>query len=67
MKPEDIDIDAYIAVASAAIGLTIDPQYRDEVARQFGLLLRAAALVDGADGVTRLEEPAPIFTPGARG
>lgn len=64
MNPDDIDIDAYVATAAPTVGFTIDPQYREEVTRQFTLIARAAALLHAADDATWREEPAPVFTPG---
>ena len=52
--------DALVAASAQALGLTLDPAWRDGIAFNLGLILRLAALVDEF-ALPDEAEPAPVF------
>jgi len=58
-RPEN-SIDAFVAASAQALGLTLDPAWRDSVAFNLRLILRHAALVDEF-ALPDDAEPAPVF------
>ena len=58
-KPEN-SIDAFVAASAQALGLTLDPAWRNSVAFNLRLILRHAALVDEFV-LPDDAEPAPVF------
>ncbi len=58
-RPEN-SIDAFVAGSAQALGLTLDPAWRDSIAFNLRLILRHAAMVDEFT-LPDDAEPAPIF------
>jgi hypothetical protein len=60
MQQQDESLEALVAAAVQALGLTIDPAWRDGVNFQLRLLLEHAARVDEF-ALADEAEPAPVF------
>jgi hypothetical protein len=60
MKHQDDFLEAFIAASAQALGLTIDPAWRDGVNFHLRLLLEHAARVDDFP-LADESEPAPVF------
>ena len=54
------DIAAYVATATQALGLAVDPSWQANIVFNLNLILRHAALVDGFP-LPDDAEPAPVF------
>jgi hypothetical protein len=53
---------AYIAATAETLGLTIRPEWRENVTRFFGVAKEMAALVTASGALTDAEQ-APVFEP----
>jgi hypothetical protein len=58
--PDAATLDAMIDAGSAALGITIDPAWRDGVRLHLANTLRLARLVDGV-ALPDETDPAPVF------
>ena len=65
MSEPVFDAETWMDVAAPAMGLTLDPAWRGEIAFHLALVARAAAFVGEAPKEALESEPAPIFTPGS--
>ncbi|MDR3496513.1 MAG: DUF4089 domain-containing protein [Ancalomicrobiaceae bacterium] len=59
----EFDVEAYVALMAATLGLTILPDWRPGVVANMAAVKRAADLVTGLD-LGDHAEPAPVFTAG---
>jgi hypothetical protein len=53
-------LDAYIDAAAQALGIPVEPAWKDTVRANLEVTFRLAALVDGKD-LPDDAEPAPVF------
>jgi Protein of unknown function (DUF4089) len=60
MKQQDETLEALVAATAQALGLSVDPTWRDGVKFHLRLLLDHAARVD-AFALAAEAEPAPVF------
>lgn len=56
----DADLDAYIDASAIALGLTIDPAWRDAVRANLAITFRLAGVVEEFP-LPDEAEPAPVF------
>jgi hypothetical protein len=61
-QPSDEQLDGLILAQAACQGLTILPEWQDEVRRQLKVAFAMAALVEQQD-LPDEAEPLPVFTP----
>ncbi len=61
MTPAETDLDTYIGVTAALLGIQIDPSWLEPIRFHLEVSLRMAGLVEGF-ALPDDAEPAPVFT-----
>lgn len=60
-EPDPASLDAFIAAATAVLGIQIDPAWQDAIRANLAVTLRHAAAVAAFD-LPDEAEPAPVFS-----